>query len=125
MLAAAAEAGHSVVLTSAPGAGIYGGPGWWRELIAAARAAVPGTEATALLDCGDDAGAALAAIRAGAEGVIFTGLREVAERLVDIASQSSCRIFMERPAAVLDLGGEFFGSIDKLRHRCAEYLHGR
>jgi hypothetical protein len=124
-LTAAAASGKSVVLASGPGAGIYGGPGWWRELIAAARAAVPEAVAMALLDCGDDAGAAQAAIRAKVEAILFTGPRDVAERLADIASRSGCRFFLEQPAAALDLGAEFFASPDRLRNRCTEYLQSR
>ena len=41
VLSAAAEVRRPVVLLSAPDAGISAGPGWWREVIAAARAAVP------------------------------------------------------------------------------------
>src|SRR5216683_7874426 len=86
-LSAAAEAGRPVTLASAPDAGIYAGPGWFGALIAAARDAVPAAQSAALLDCGDDAGAAQAAIRAGIEGVIFTGRFDVADRLADIAGQ--------------------------------------
>src|SRR6266436_10394547 len=72
-LSAAAEAGRRVTLASAPDAGIYAGPGWFSALVAAARAAVPAAQCAALLDCGDDAGAAQAAIRTGIEGIVFTG----------------------------------------------------
>jgi acyl-CoA reductase-like NAD-dependent aldehyde dehydrogenase len=121
-LAAAAEAGRPVILASAPDAGIYGGPGWWGGLIAGARAAVPTGQAAALLDCGDDAGAAQAAIRAGIEAIVFTGPAEVARRLVDIARQRGCRLVHERPAAALDLGAAFFASPEQLRRSCAEHL---
>src|SRR6202521_3028851 len=69
----AAEAGRAVTLASAPDAGIYAGAGWFRALIAAARDAVPAAQSAALLDCGDDAGAAQGALRAGIDGVIFNG----------------------------------------------------
>jgi len=90
--------------------------------MAAARDAVPAAQSTALLDCGDDAGAAQAAIRAGVEGVIFTGRADVAERLADIAAQRGIRLLTERPAAALDLSSEFFASPEALRQRCAEFL---
>src|SRR5690242_13303058 len=61
---AAADAARPVTLVSASNAGIYAGPGWWRELIAPARAAAPAARCTAILDCGVDAGATQAAIRA-------------------------------------------------------------
>ena len=123
-LTAAAEAGREVILASAAEAGISAGPAWWRELIAAARAAVPTADSTALLDCGDDAGAAQGAVRGGAEGIIFTGHAEVADRLADIARQRDCRLVTERPAPALDLAAEFFAPPDRLHRRCAEYLSG-
>ncbi len=121
-LTAAAEAGRPVTLVSAPDAGISGGPGWFREMIAAAREAVPAAQATAVLDCGDDAGAAQGAIRAGLDGVVFTGLPEVAERLADIARRRGVRLSTERPAAALDLAAEFFAAPEALRRRCAVVL---
>jgi len=121
-LTAAAEVGREVILASAAEAGIYAGPGWWRELIAAARAVVPTAQSTALLDCGDDAGAAQGAIRGGAEGIIFTGRAEIAGRLADIARERDCRLVTERPDPALDLAAEFFAPPDRLRRRCAEYL---
>jgi type III secretion system FlhB-like substrate exporter len=121
-LSAAADFGRPVVLASAPDAGIYAGPGWFGALIAAARAAVPAAESTALLDCGDDAGAAQAAIRARIEAVVFTGRANVAERLADIARQRGVRLLTKPPAAALDLGTEFFATPETLYRCCAEIL---
>ncbi len=121
-LAAAAKAGRPIVLLSAPGAGIYGGPGWWRELVAAAQAAVPDARCTTLLDCGDDAGAAQGAIRSGVDGIVFTGRADVAARFADIAAQRGVRLVTERPQPALDLGDGFFASPDALRRRCADAL---
>jgi len=73
-LKAAARTGRPIVLSSAPDAGIYAGPGWFGAVVAAAREAVPDARFSAILDCGDQAGAALAAIRAQIERVIFTGM---------------------------------------------------
>jgi hypothetical protein len=121
-LSAAAEAGRPVTLASAPDAGIYAGPGWFGALIAAAREAVPAAQSTALLDCGDDAGAAQAAIRAGIEGIIFTGRANVAERLADIAGQRGVRLLTKRPAAALDLSTKFFAPPEVLYRGCTEIL---
>jgi hypothetical protein len=124
-LSAAAEAGRAVTLASAPDAGIYGGPGWFREIIAAAREAVPGARCVVLLDCGDDAGAAQAAIRAGIENVVFTGRADIAARLADIARGKGARLLTDRPAATLDLAADFFAAPDRLRERCAMVLASR
>jgi acyl-CoA reductase-like NAD-dependent aldehyde dehydrogenase len=121
-LSAAADYGRPVTLASAPDAGVYAGPGWFGALIAAAREAVPAAQSIALLDCGDDAGAAQAAMRAGIEGVVFTGRADVAERLLDIAGQRGARLLTERPAAALDLGTEFFAAPETLHRRCAEIV---
>jgi hypothetical protein len=121
-LSAAADAGRPVTLLSAPDAGIYTGPGWFGALVAAARETVPAARCTALLDCGDDSGAAQAAIRAGIEGVVFTGRADVAARLADIAVQRSIRLVTVRSAPALDLEAGFFASPETLRRRCADIL---
>ena len=121
-LSAAAERGRAIVIASAPGAGIYAGPGWFGALLEAAREAVPRAQATALLDCGDDAGAAQAAIRGGIEGIVFTGRPDVAARLADIAGQRDALLLTTRPAPALDLGALFFADEQTLRRRCAEVL---
>jgi hypothetical protein len=121
-LTAAARAGSRVVLASPPGAGSYVGPGWFRALVAAARAAVPEARCCALLDCGDDVGAALAAIRSDIEGVVFTGRADVARRLADIASQHRVRLVIDRPPVALDLRDHFFAPPEILEQRCADVL---
>ena len=75
-----------------------------------------------ILDCGDDAGAAQGAIRAGIEGILFTGRADVAERLADIASKSGIRLVTVRPDPALNLAAEFFASPETLRRRCAFFL---
>jgi hypothetical protein len=121
-LSAAAETGQPVTLASAPGAGIYAGPAWFCALVATARTTIPAARCAVLLDCGEDAGAAQAAIRAGIEGIVFTGRGDVAERLADIASKSGIRLVTVRPDPALDLAAEFFASPETLRRRCAFLL---
>ena len=121
-LSAAVEAGRPVVIASAPDAGIYTGPGWFGTVLRAAGEAVPGAQFDALLDCGDDAGAAMAAIRAGIPAIVFTGGADVAARLADITAQAGARLVTERPAPALDLGASFFADDETLRRRCADAL---
>ncbi len=121
-LEAAVETGRPITLLSAPEAGIAAGPGWFREVDAAARATVPTAQSDALLDCGDDAGAAMAAIRAGVEGIVFSGRGDVATRLADIAAGQGTRLVTRRPDAALDLAGVFFPEPAALRRACAELL---
>ena len=122
MLKAAARAGRAVVITSPPGAGSYVGPGWFREVVAAARETVSGSRFSTLLDCGDDVGAALAAMRSDVEGIVFNGRADVARRLADIASQHRVRFLTARPAPALDLGDDFFASPEVIEQRCIDLL---
>ena len=102
-----------MLLVSAPNAGGYAGPGWFKALAAAARETVPDARCYTLLDCGDNVGAALAAIRAEVEGVIFTGRPDAARRLADIAATR--RPFRdETDAGLLDLVKDFFASQEDL-----------
>ena len=123
-LEAAAEAGEAIVLLSAVDAGLSAGAGWWREVVAAARDCVRSARMAALLDCGDDAGAAQAALHEGIETIVFNGRDEVVERLADIARQCGGSVLTERPEAALDLGDDFFAPPDALRRRVLAMLRG-
>ena len=124
-LKAAARAGRPIILLSAPEAGVYAGPGWFRALVEAAREAVPDARFSTILDCGDQAGAALAAIRAQIECVVFTGRLDVARRLADIARQHGVRLETIRPVAALDLGADFFAAEESIEQRCIDLLSRR
>jgi hypothetical protein len=54
-----------VTLLSAPGAAVFAGCLWWRELVAAARVEYPDVAATDILDCADASGIAMGALRSG------------------------------------------------------------
>ncbi len=99
-LAAAAELGVPVTLISAPAAAAYTGPGWFRAVAEQACAAHPGVAVTAVLDCGDMAGHALAALREGVMAIRFAG--DTAGKIVDIAGQYGALVIAGRPEA-LDL----------------------
>jgi hypothetical protein len=104
-LAAAAALAVPVTLASAPGAGVYAGPGWFKAAIEIAGSEYPAADFTAILDCGDEAGMVLAALRHGILRVRFDGADAVAARLADIAGQ--CGAVIERGALepALDLLG--------------------
>lgn len=122
MLDVASEAGVAVVLLSAPDAGVYAGAGWWKALMGLAREAAPDAIFTAILDCGEDAGAAQGAIRAGIEALVFTGRADVAKRLSAIAEAARACVLTARPPTTLDLKRWFFADREVLRRRCAEAL---
>ena len=85
-VAAAAALGVPVTLVSAPGAGAYAGPSWFKALVDAAAAAHPETAVTAVIDCGEEPGTVQAALRAGFSRVIFTGPEAARGALADIAA---------------------------------------
>jgi hypothetical protein len=92
-----AVAGRSdVLLLSAPGAGVYAGAGWFAALVQASGAR------HAVLDCGEDAGAVLAAFRTGLRTVVFTGASSMRGRLQAVATALGATLLAEPPPA-LDL----------------------
>jgi len=105
-----------VVLVSAPGAVRTGGAGWWREIIAQGRAAVPGTDSLSILDCADESGMALAAIREGVEAIALKAPAPTLERVKDIAEQSEVAILDIAWAGALDLGASNDPQADSENH---------
>jgi len=103
-LAAAAALDRDVTLASAPGAGAYGGPGWFKALTEAAARAVPDAHYDTVLDCGAAPGIALAALRLGLKRVRFGGRSEALRRLQAIATQLGATLEADDEEA-LDLRG--------------------
>ena len=68
---AALARGGPVTLLSAPGAALYAGCGWWRALVAEARAAYPDVPCMDVLDCADASGIAMAALRIGVTRLVL------------------------------------------------------
>ncbi len=84
---AALAPGLPVTLLSAPGAALFAGCLWWREVVAAARDVYPGTEASDILDCADASGMAMGALRSGVCRLVlwpdapgWDGVAAIAER---------------------------------------------
>jgi hypothetical protein len=71
--AAADAARVPLTLASARGAAAQAGPAWFKAVIEAAMAAYPAVVATAILDCGDEPGAVMAALRLGLTRLRFGG----------------------------------------------------
>lgn len=117
-LMAAGELGLPVTLLSAPSAAGYAGPGWFRSVVEQARAAHPSVEATAVLDCGEFSGLALAALREGVAVIRFSG--DTGDKIADIAGQLGARVITARPEA-LDLSGVERRGWDMVR-ACREWL---
>ena len=102
-LAAARDLRVPVTLASAAGAGGYAGPLWFKSLIAAARAEFPEAEATAVLDCGSEAGTTLAALRHGFKRVRFTGEAVALQPLREIAQELGAEIETGAAPEALDI----------------------
>ncbi len=94
--------GRPVTLMSGEGAALYAGCGWWRALVAAARAEFPQVPIVDLLDCVDASGQALAALRIGLRHLILTPDAPGRERVAKIVTGAGGVLLAGRPPA-LDL----------------------
>ncbi|MEA1650391.1 hypothetical protein UAJ10_15405 [Nitrospirillum sp. BR 11164] len=100
-----AAAGAPVRLVSAPDAGGALGAGGWRALLDAIAAEFPEAPLTAVLDCGDAAGHALAALALDIPDIAFSGDEAAAARLADIARPRGARLHPAEATDALDLRG--------------------
>jgi hypothetical protein len=100
---AALGPGRPVTLLSAPGAALFAGCLWWRELVAAARAAHPATPACDVLDCAAAPGQAMAALRAGQLLLVLDPACPAFAAVGAAAATLGATLLAARPAA-LDLG---------------------
>ena len=91
-LAAAAEAGVALTLQSAPGAAAYAGAGYLKAIAEQVAAEHADVAVTAVIDCGADAGIAMAALRTGWQTVRFSGPAKVRAKLADIAAETGARL---------------------------------
>ncbi len=105
-LAAARECGRPLTLESPAGAALWQGIGWWREVVAILAAEFPGLAFTAVLDCADAPGAALAALGAGFTAVRVAAPAPVLARLAAIAEQVNGTVGDTAEDEILDLLGE-------------------
>jgi len=75
-----------LTLRSAPGAAGYAGVGWFAALSSILAEKHPTLSATLILDCADEAGTAMGALRRGIRHIRFTGPPEVAAKLASIGA---------------------------------------
>ncbi len=87
-LEAADEFDVPVVLESAPGAARYLGAALFQAIVATARNSYPDVNFMAVLDCADQPGLALAALRQGMKAVRLDAPADVKAKIADIAAQS-------------------------------------
>jgi hypothetical protein len=94
--------GQPVTLLSAPGAALYAGCGWWRALVRQARATAPAVPVADILDCGDGAGQALAALRIGQRCLVLAPGTPGWDAVAAIAAEQGGEVLEAAPPA-LDL----------------------
>ena len=114
---AALRPGRPVTLLSARGAALYAGVRWWRELVAAARAACPATPARDILDCADAPGQAMAALRAGQRLLVLDDACPAFPAVRGAAESLGAHVLAQPPPA-LDLADRM------ARRRLARWLVG-
>jgi hypothetical protein len=99
---AALAPGRPVTLLSAPGAALYAGCGWWRDLICRARSDFPDTPAADILDCADAPGRALEALRLGQTALVLDPACPAFAAVEAAAAETGARVWRKRPPS-LDL----------------------
>lgn len=98
----ALSVGQPVTLLSAPGAAVYAGCGWWRALVRHAQAGFPAVPVADILDCGDGAGQALAALRIGQRHLVLAPGAPGWDAVAAIAAEQGGSV-LKTPPAALDL----------------------
>jgi hypothetical protein len=100
---AALAPGLPVTLLSAPGAAMFAGCLWWREIVVLARASHQHTEAIDILDCADASGMAMGALRSGVCRLVLWPDAPGWDAVAAIAERQGGFVLSQAPAA-LDLG---------------------
>jgi hypothetical protein len=98
----ALSAGLPVTLLSAPGAALYAGCGWWRAVVRQAGAEFPAVPVADILDCGNGAGQALAALRIGQRHLVLSPDSPGWDAVAAIAAGHGGELLPQAPPA-LDL----------------------
>ncbi len=89
-----------VALVTPPGAAATGGPEIYLEMYRQGHAHFPETETHAVIDCGDDAGIAMRALRCGWRDLVFTGDDDVRQKLQDMSDQFGGTLRRSRPHTI-------------------------
>ena len=89
-------AGRDVMLVTASGSAAFAGVGFWHAVERALGHPV-------VIDCGGDAGLAMAALREGARDLLFTGQAAIADKLSSMAQQLGGRLRCDLPGGVVAL----------------------
>jgi hypothetical protein len=99
---AALAPGRPVTLLSAPGAALFGGCLWWRQVAAAVRSEYPHIETIDILDCADASGLAMSALRSGVHRLVLWPRAPGHAKVAAIAARQGGFVLPQPPPA-LDL----------------------
>lgn len=88
--------GWEARLVTAPGMAAFAGTGFWHAVELALGQPV-------VVDCGDDAGLAMAALRQGSRELLFSGREDVAVKLDSMAGQLGGRVHRDLGSEVIAL----------------------
>ena len=113
VLNVAGELERSVRLRSAPYAAAYAGVGYLHALGEALSHEL-------IIDCHDDAGLVMAALRTGCRNIIFSGSEDTHKRLADMARRQRARVRLETSPPALHLSLSADDDVDRVR----EWLQG-
>ena len=108
-----------MLLLSAPSAAGYAGPAWFAAIVENAQRTFPDTEILPVLDCGDQAGHALAALRHGLAGIRYHG--PASARIDAIAERYGAVLLDQRPES-LDLADRDSEGSDAWQAACRNWL---
>ncbi len=118
--------GLPVTLLSAPGAGLYAGCLWWRDVVAQARAECPTVPMVDILDCGDGAGQAMAALRIGVGRLVLWRSAPGWDAVDRIARGQGGFVLPEAPVALeLSTTGATTGATTGTARRLSVWLQVR
>jgi hypothetical protein len=94
--------GLPVTLLSAPGAALYAGCLWWRQLVAAVRVEYPQIQSLDILDCADASGLAMSALRSDVHCLVLWPEAPGHAKVAAIAARQGGFVLAQAPPA-LDL----------------------
>jgi fructose/tagatose bisphosphate aldolase len=116
-LEAAQACNQAVTLRSTPEAAAYLNPPVFKAMIDEAAAAVPNARFKAILDCGDQAGLVMNALRHGIQFIRADLKNDIYDKLFSMAKQSDAVIIRYDQTSTLDLG-----TVDDASTACQKWL---
>ena len=117
---ATVDARATLTLRTAPGAAAYAGSQYLKAIVDRVMAEYPDIRVTPVIDCGDDPGIVMGALRIGWMSVAFSGPPPARDKLADIAEQYGAALVTE------DVQGEVLDLLDHPdpEDACRQFLAG-